>query len=114
MNPDDMEKTTFTTPWGMFMYKKFPFGLIKAGATFQHAMDIAFVSEKDKLIFIYLDDMNMYSTSDAYHLKQLRNTFLKCHKYGLSLNPKKTHFSMEEGKLLGHIISNDGVKIDPE
>jgi hypothetical protein len=39
--PGDIEKTTFTTPWGTFMYAKMPFGLMNAGATFQCAMDIA-------------------------------------------------------------------------
>jgi hypothetical protein len=44
--PEDREKTTFTTPWGTFMYAKMPFGLMNAGATFQRAMDIAFIGEK--------------------------------------------------------------------
>jgi len=114
MHPDDMEKTAFTTPWGNFMYQKMPFRLINARATFQRAMDIAFVGEKEKFIVIYLDDMTMFSTSNEDHIKHLRQTFIKCRKYGLSLNPNKSHFSMEEGKLLGHIVSKDRVKIDPE
>jgi len=35
-------------------------------------------------------------------------------RYGLSLNPKKSHFAMEEGRVLGHVISKDGIRIDPE
>jgi hypothetical protein len=38
---------------------------------------------------------------------------MKCRRYGLSLNPKKSSFSMKEGKLLGHIVSAEGVRIDP-
>ena len=45
MHSDDREKTTFTTPWGTFMYDKMLFGLMNAGATFQRSMDIAFVGE---------------------------------------------------------------------
>ena len=45
---EDQENTTFTTPWGTFMYAKMPFGLMNARATFQRAMDIAFLEEKDK------------------------------------------------------------------
>ena len=60
MHPDK-EKKTFTTPWGTFMYDKMPFGLMNAGATFQRAMDIAFVGEKDKFIVIYLDDITVFS-----------------------------------------------------
>jgi hypothetical protein len=47
--PGDRENTTFTTPWGTFMYAKIPFGLMNAGATFQRAMDIAFIREKEKI-----------------------------------------------------------------
>ena len=61
MHPDDKEKTTFTTPWGTFMYDKMPFGLMNDGATFQRAMDIAFVGEKDKFVVIYLDDIIVFS-----------------------------------------------------
>ena len=92
MHPDDREKTAFTTPWGTFMYDKMPFGLMNAGATFQRAMDIAFVGEKDKFVVIYLDDITVFSQSDDEHLKHLRQTFQKCRKFGLSLNPKKSHF----------------------
>jgi hypothetical protein len=113
VHPDDQEKTTFTTPWGTFMYAKMPFGLMNAGENFQRAMDIAFADEKDKFIVIYLDDITVYSVSDDEHLKHLRRDFQKCRKFGISLNPKKSNFGMEEGKLLGHIISKEGIKIDP-
>jgi hypothetical protein len=66
-------------------------------------MEIVFVGERDKVVFIYLNDLNIFSNSDEYHLKHFRQFFIKCKKYGLSLNPKKSHFSMHEGKLLGHI-----------
>ena len=114
MHPDDKEKTAFTTPWGTFMYDKMPFGLMNAGATFQRAMDIAFVGEKDKFVVIYLDDITVFSQSDDEHLKHLRQTFQKCRKFGLSLNPKKSHFAVQEGKLLGHLVSTDGIRIDPK
>jgi hypothetical protein len=54
MNEQYREKTAFTTPWGTFMYEKIPFGLMNAGATFQRAMDIAFIGERDKFVVIYL------------------------------------------------------------
>ncbi len=113
MDLEDRKKTSFITPWGTFMYDKMPFGLINAGATFQRAMDIAFVGERDKFIVIYLDDMTVFSKGDKEHLDHLRQTFAKCRQYGLSLNPKKSFFAMEEGKLLGHIVSKEGVRIDP-
>jgi hypothetical protein len=110
---DDREKTTFTTPWGTFTYAKMSFGLMNVSATFQREMDIVFADEKDKFIVIYLDDITMYSTSDKQHLEHLKRVFHNCRKFGISLNPKKSHFAVEEGKILGHIISKEGIKIDP-
>jgi hypothetical protein len=95
------------------MYVKIPFGLMNAGATFQRAMDIDFVEELGIFIVIYLDDVTVYSQSDEEHLRHLRRVFKKCRKFGISLNPKKILFGLEEGKLLGHIISKDGIKIHP-
>jgi hypothetical protein len=64
-------------------------------------------------VFIYLDDITMFSQYDKEHYDHLKRFFLKCRKIGLSLNPKKSLFSMKEGKLLGHIVSDEGVNIDP-
>jgi hypothetical protein len=74
------------------MYDKMPFGLMNAGETFQQAMDIAFVGERDKFVVIYLDDLTVFSQSDEEHLLHLKQTFEKCHKFGLSLNPKEISF----------------------
>jgi hypothetical protein len=113
VHPDDQDKTAFTTPWGTFMYVKMPFGLMNAVATFQRAMDITFVEEINKFIVIYLDNVTVFSQSDDEHLRHLRRVFEECRKFGISLNPKKSLFGLEEGKFLGHIISKDGIKIDP-
>ena len=95
------------------MYAKMPFGLMNAGDTFQRAMDLDFVGLKDKFVLIYLDGLTVYSHSHHDHLQHLRKVFLKCRRYGISLNPKKSQFALNEGKLLGHIVSSEGVKINP-
>eukprot|EP00253_Pinus_taeda_P003432 PITA_03432 len=112
VHPDDQEKTAFTIPWGTFMYAKIPFGLMNVGATFQRAMDIAFVGEKDKFVLIYLDDITIYSSSHQSHLEHLKKVFLKCRRFRILVNPKKSQFALEEGKLLGHIVSATSVRID--
>jgi len=114
VHPDDQDKIAFTTPWGTFKYVKMPFVLKNVGATFQRAMDIAFAKEIHDFLVIYLDDLTPFSKSDQEHLKHLRQIFMTCRKYGVSLNPKKSLFGLEEGKLLGHIISKDGIRIDSE
>jgi len=65
-------------------------------------------------VVIYIDEITVFSTFDEEHLQHLTHTFEKCRRYDISLNPKKSHFAMEEGKLLGHIVSPEGIKIDPE
>ena len=117
------KKTAFTTPWGTFMYAKMPFGLMNAEATFQRAMDIYFSKEKDKMVVVYLDDITIVSRKEEDHLKQLERILLKCRRSGISLNPTKSIFvslnptksifALTSGKLLGHIISKDGIKNDP-
>jgi len=114
LHPNDQDKTSFITPWGTFKYVKMSFGLKNAGTTFQRAMDIAFAKEIYDFLVIYLDDLTAFSKSDQEHLEHLRHVFLICRKYGISLNPKKSLFGLEEGKLLGHIISKDGIRIDPD
>jgi hypothetical protein len=111
--PGDREKTTFTTPWCTFMYANIPFGLMNAGTTFQRAMDIAFIRERDKFVVIYLDDITVFSRSNKEHCHHLRRVFLKCRRFSLSLNSKKSLFAMREGKLLGHIVSAEEVRNDP-
>lgn len=95
------------------MYTKMPFGLMNAGATFQRAMDIAFSEEKDKTMVVYLDDITVFSKKEEDHLKHLEKFLLKCRRFGISLNPTKNIFALTIGKLLGHIIFEDGIRIDP-
>ena len=113
MHEKDQDKTAFTKPRGTFQYAKMPFGLKNAGATFQRAMDIAFANEKDVFLVVYLDDLTVFSGSDDEHLHHLRVVFQRCRKFGISLNPKKSLFAMDEGKFLGNIISKYGIRIDP-
>jgi hypothetical protein len=57
-------------------------------------MDIAFIEEKYRFVVIYLDDITVFSCSDKEHLRHLRKVFMKCRRFGLSLNPKKSLFAM--------------------
>ena len=58
-------------PWGTFMYARITFFLMNAGATFQRAMDIAFID--DSFVVIYLDDVTVFSGSDDEHLEHFKN-----------------------------------------
>ena len=80
VHPADQLKTTFTTPWGTFMYVKIPFGLMNARATFQRAMDIAFSEELGFFIIIYLDDVTVFSKTDEEHLSTFKKIFREMQK----------------------------------
>jgi hypothetical protein len=114
MSPPDQLKTTFRTPWGTYAYRKMPFGLINVGATFQRAMDIAFRGLINQSVVVYLDDVTVFSKNKEDHLAHLRSVLQRCRKYDISLNPKKSIFAVEQGKLLGFIVSSEGMIIDPE
>ena len=58
---EDRLKTTFRTKWGTFAYRRMPFGLINAGATFQRAMDIAFRGLIGRSVVVYLDNVTIFS-----------------------------------------------------
>ena len=96
------------------MYAKIPFRLMNVGETFQWAMETAFADEKYKILVIYLYDITIFSNYGEENLAHLLRMFRKCRKFGISLNPKKSFFSMKEGKLPGHIISQEGIMIDPK
>ena len=72
---EDRLKTTFRTRWGTFAYRRMPFGLINAGATFQRAMDIAFHSLIGCSVVIYLDDITIFSKRREEHTFHLRHIF---------------------------------------
>ena len=76
-------------------------------------MDIYFVEEKDKMVVVYLDDITVFSRREENHLKHLEKILLKCRRFEISLNPTKIIFALNSGKLIGHIISIYGIKIDP-
>jgi hypothetical protein len=67
-----------------------------------------------KYVVVYLDDMTLYSKNKEDHLQHLTQIFERCRKYSISLNPKKIIFGVEEGKLLGNIISQAGIRIYPK
>ena len=77
-------------------------------------MDIAFRGLINHFVVVYLDDVTIYSKNKDNHLSHLRAVLLRCRKYGISLNPKKSIFAVEQGKLLGFIVSSEGMIIDPE
>ena len=111
IKPKDQHKTTFICPWGTFAYRKMPFGLKNAGATFQRAMSYAF-HDIMRIVEAYLDDLTAHSKKRINHPTHLRAIFDRCQKYKIRLNPLKCNFCVVAGRLLGFIISKHGIMVD--
>jgi hypothetical protein len=88
--------------------------MINVGDNFNRAMDVAFRGLINTCVVVYLDDLTFCSKNKSYPISHLTHIFERCRKYRISLNPKKTIFSVEEGKILGYIISQYDINIDPE
>jgi len=114
MAPEDIEKTTFITLWGTFCYKVMSFGLKNAGATYQRAMVALFHDTMRKEIEVYVNDMIAKSGSKEEHLINLRKLFGRLRKFKLRLNPAKCTFGVKSRKLLGFIVSQKGIEVDPD
>jgi hypothetical protein len=113
MNERDKEKTAFITRQGTFEFNVMPFGLTNAPATFQRLMDRVFYDIKDKYVLVYLDDINIYSTTFEEHLEHLQEVLGRFRQANLKLNLEKCHFCKKELAFLGHIINGEGIRPDP-
>ena len=114
MASEDMEKTTFITPWGTYCYKVMPFGLKNVGATCQQAATTLLRDLIHKEVEVYVDDMIVKSKDHEGHIPTLRNFFERIRFYKLQLNPKKCAFKVTFGKLLGFMVSQRGIEVDSE
>ncbi|GBN25236.1 Retrovirus-related Pol polyprotein from transposon 297 [Araneus ventricosus] len=114
IQPEDKEKTAFTTGQGLWQFKVMPFGLCNAPATFERLMVTVLRGLTSEACLVYLDDIIIVGRTFQEHLNNIRQVFQRLQKANLKLSPKKCRFFRKEVSYLGHIISTDGVKTDPE
>ena len=110
----DKIKTAFITEWGTYYDKVMPFGLKNAGATYQWAATALFHDMMHKEVEVYVDDMMVKSKTREGHFEALDKFLARLAKYNLRLNPKKYVFGITLGKLLGHVVSERGIEVDPD
>ena len=110
--PEDQEKTTFTCPYGTFAYRRMPFGLCNAPATFQRCMMAIFSYLVEEIMDVFMDDFSIYGGSFEGCLENLEQVLTRCEETNLVLNWEKCHFMVEEGIVLGHKISAQGIEVD--
>jgi hypothetical protein len=120
----DVPKTAFRTPTGLYQWRVLPMGLSNSPAVFQRTMPEVFHREFTKLdgthvialgnfMHVYMADLLIYSKTAEEHMARLEFIFQALYEHGFYLNPKKCEFNKAEIRFLGHIISQEGCKVDP-
>ena len=109
---EDQKKTTFTSPFGTFAFRKMPFGLCNAPGTFQRCMMRIFNDMIEIILEIFMDDFSVFGDSYEGCLENLRKVLERCQEKNLVLNWEKCHFMVTQGIVLGHIVSKNGIEVD--
>jgi cleavage and polyadenylation specificity factor subunit 1 len=105
--PEDVSKTAVITPFGLFEFKRMPYGLRNAAQTFQRFMDE--VCRDLDFVFVFIDDILVFSTTPDQHRHHLRQLFQRLEHYGLVINPKKCELGRSQLSFLGHHVSVQGI-----
>ncbi|CAN6583131.1 unnamed protein product [Malus baccata var. baccata] len=110
--PEDQEKTTFTCPFRTFAYRRMPFGLCNAPATFQRCMMSIFSGLVERIVEVFMDDFSVFGDSFDQCLHNLSLVLERCQETNLVLNWEKCHFMVKQGIVLGHSISSKSIEVD--
>ncbi|GKC31646.1 reverse transcriptase domain-containing protein, partial [Tanacetum coccineum] len=108
----DQEKTTFTCPFGTYAYRRMPFGLCNAPATFQRCMLAIFHNMIEESVEVFMEDFLVFENSFDNYLNNLNKMLQRCKDANLVLNWEKCHFMVKEGIVLRHKVSNAGLEVD--
>ncbi|GJR54810.1 reverse transcriptase domain-containing protein, partial [Tanacetum coccineum] len=90
---------------GVLSYRKMPFSLKNARATYQRLVNKVFNDQIRRNLKAYVDDMVIKSASEEDMLMDIQETFDRLRSINMKLNPKKCSFGVEEGPFLGHLIT---------
>nr|CAH7755026.1 unnamed protein product [Callosobruchus chinensis] len=114
MAEEDIPKTAFNTENGHMEWTRMPFGLKNAPATFQRVMDNILRGIQNEKCLVYLDDIIIFSTSLQEHITRLKEVFERLRQSNFKIQLDKSEFLKKEVAYLGHIVTPDGVKPNPD
>nr|KYP41166.1 Transposon Ty3-I Gag-Pol polyprotein [Cajanus cajan] len=110
---EDIQKTAFRTRYGHYEYQVMPFGVTNAPAVFMDYMNRIFRPYLDHFVVVFTDDILIYSRTHEEHEEHLQTVLQILKDKQLYAKLSKCEFWLEEVKFLGHVISKDGVSVDP-
>ncbi|GJW51342.1 putative nucleotidyltransferase, ribonuclease H, partial [Tanacetum coccineum] len=109
----DISKTAFHTRYGHYEFLVMPFGLTNAPAVFMDLMNCIFHEYLDKFVIVFIDDILVYSKSEEEHEQHLRIVLEILRQKKLYAKFSKCEFWLQQVAFLGHIVSADGIIMDP-
>ncbi|MCI29905.1 retrotransposon protein, partial [Trifolium medium] len=110
---EDIPKTVFRTRYGHYEYTVMPFGVTNAPAIFMDYMNRIFHPFLDKFVVVFIDDILIYSRSEEEHAEHLRIVLQVLKEKKLYAKLSKCEFWMKEISFIGHVISSEGIVVDP-
>jgi hypothetical protein len=109
----DIPKMTFITQYGQYEFTVMPLGLTNAPAFFMNLMNKVFMEELDKFVIVFIDDILIYSKSREDHEHHLRIVLERLRAHQLYGKLSKCEFWLENIAFLGHILTAEGIEVDP-
>ena len=110
----NIPKTAFVTHYGQYEFSVMSFGLTNALAYFMNLINKVFMEELNKFVVVFIDDILIYSWSVEEHEQHLRVILKMLPAHELYAKFNKCEFWLQQVTFLGHIITADGVKVDPK
>lgn len=114
MDPADIKKTAFNVEHGHFEFLRMPMGLKNSPSTFQRVMDNVLRDLQNVICLVYLDDIIVFSVSLQEHMVNLEKVFQRLRESNFKIQMDKSEFLKLETAYLGHIISKEGIKPNPD
>ncbi|KAG8485768.1 hypothetical protein CXB51_019099 [Gossypium anomalum] len=109
----DVPKTAFRTRYGHYEFLVMPFGLTNASAIFMDLMNRIFRPYLDRFVVVFIDDILIYSQNESEHAEHLRMVLQILKENKLFAKFSKSEFWLHEVGFLGHVVSGDGIRVDP-
>ncbi|WVZ76000.1 hypothetical protein U9M48_024007 [Paspalum notatum var. saurae] len=113
IRPSDIPKTAFTTKYGLYEYTVMSFGLTNAPAYFMQLMNSVFMDYLDKFVVVFIDDILIYSKTEAEYEEHLRLVLQRLREHKLYAKFSKCEFWIDEVRFFGHVVSKRGIAVDP-
>jgi Reverse transcriptase (RNA-dependent DNA polymerase) len=113
LSDEDVYKTAFTTPFGLYEWRILPFGLANAPAVFQSVMNRTLQPYLGKFAMVYIDDVITYSKTAEEHEQHLRLVLQALRENHFYANAEKCNIFAPKVDFLGHVVSAEGLAVDP-